>query len=372
MPSDLLIRGGHGRAPRRRRRSRPTWRSSGETIDAIGPDLHGRARGARRPRAARAPRRDRRPRALQRARPHRLGGLGHRHPRARRGRGDGVHRDAAQRPPADDRRRRLRRQGRRRERVRARRLRALGRARPRRLDRLEELAERGVVGFKAFMCDSGIEDFPAADADTLGDGMRRAAQLGLPVAVHAESPARLKPPRARLARLRGLPTRRGRARGDRAGARARARDRLRAARRPRLLRRGSGADRQRARGSTPRARPARTTSRSPRTTSRRSARAPSAPRRCVRPASATALWAPPGGRPDRVRRLRPLALPADDEGGRVHRGVGRHRRLPVAAAARARAAPARRPRRSSRRPTSPRASSSPRPASSRAPTPTSC
>jgi allantoinase len=60
--------------------------------------------------------------------------------------------------------------------------------------RLEELAERGVVGFKAFMCDSGIDDFPAADPDTLGDGMRRAAKLGLPVAVHAESPARLEPP----------------------------------------------------------------------------------------------------------------------------------------------------------------------------------
>ena len=60
--------------------------------------------------------------------------------------------------------------------------------------RLEELAERGVVGFKAFMCDSGIEDFPAADPDTLGDGMRRAAKLGLPVAVHAESPAKLKRP----------------------------------------------------------------------------------------------------------------------------------------------------------------------------------
>ena len=59
---------------------------------------------------------------------------------------------------------------------------------------LEELAERGVVGFKAFMCDSGIEDFPAVDLETLGDGMRRAAMLGLPVAVHAESPARLRPP----------------------------------------------------------------------------------------------------------------------------------------------------------------------------------
>jgi allantoinase len=60
--------------------------------------------------------------------------------------------------------------------------------------RLDELAERGVVGFKAFMCDSGIADFPAADDDTLVAGMERAAALGLPVAVHAERPAALKPP----------------------------------------------------------------------------------------------------------------------------------------------------------------------------------
>jgi allantoinase len=62
------------------------------------------------------------------------------------------------------------------------------------LDRLDELAERGVVGFKAFMCDSGIEDFAAADDDTLGAGMERAAALGLPVAVHAERAAALTTP----------------------------------------------------------------------------------------------------------------------------------------------------------------------------------
>lgn len=54
------------------------------------------------------------------------------------------------------------------------------------LDRLDELAARGVVGFKAFASDSGIEDFPAADDVTLHEGMVRAARLGLPVAVHAE------------------------------------------------------------------------------------------------------------------------------------------------------------------------------------------
>jgi len=62
------------------------------------------------------------------------------------------------------------------------------------LDRLDELAARGAVGLKAFMCPSGIADFPAVDADQLGAGMARAAALGLPVAVHAEDPARLRTP----------------------------------------------------------------------------------------------------------------------------------------------------------------------------------
>ncbi|HMC61325.1 MAG TPA: hypothetical protein VKJ01_19200, partial [Candidatus Solibacter sp.] len=55
------------------------------------------------------------------------------------------------------------------------------------LDMLEPLAERGVIGFKAFMADSGLPEFPRADDLTLLDGMREAARLGLPVAVHAES-----------------------------------------------------------------------------------------------------------------------------------------------------------------------------------------
>ena len=60
---------------------------------------------------------------------------------------------------------------------------------PSNLDRLEELADAGVVGFKAFMSDSGVDDFPAADDDTLYAGMTVAARLGLPVAVHAEDDA---------------------------------------------------------------------------------------------------------------------------------------------------------------------------------------
>src|SRR5918998_577125 len=55
------------------------------------------------------------------------------------------------------------------------------------LERMEELAGRGAVGFKAVMSSSGIDDFPAADDATLFAGMQRAAALGLPVAAHAEN-----------------------------------------------------------------------------------------------------------------------------------------------------------------------------------------
>jgi allantoinase len=54
-------------------------------------------------------------------------------------------------------------------------------------DQLEALAARGVVGFKAFMSNSGIEDFACVDHDTLREGMKRAARLKKIVAVHAES-----------------------------------------------------------------------------------------------------------------------------------------------------------------------------------------
>jgi allantoinase len=55
------------------------------------------------------------------------------------------------------------------------------------LPHLEALAVGGVVGFKAFMSHSGLPEFERSDADTLLMGMRQAAKLGLPVAVHAES-----------------------------------------------------------------------------------------------------------------------------------------------------------------------------------------
>ncbi len=58
---------------------------------------------------------------------------------------------------------------------------------PGNLDHLEELARRGVVGFKAFLSASGIDDFQRCDDESLLRGMQAAARLGLPVAVHAEN-----------------------------------------------------------------------------------------------------------------------------------------------------------------------------------------
>jgi allantoinase len=54
---------------------------------------------------------------------------------------------------------------------------------------LAPLTRRGALGFKAFLCDSGIAEFPAADDLTLVEGMRRCAELDAIVLVHAESSA---------------------------------------------------------------------------------------------------------------------------------------------------------------------------------------
>src|SRR5256885_13443323 len=58
---------------------------------------------------------------------------------------------------------------------------------PGNLSDLAPLRDCGVVGLKAFMCNSGISDFAHVDLPTLRSGMKRAAELDLLVAVHAES-----------------------------------------------------------------------------------------------------------------------------------------------------------------------------------------
>ena len=58
---------------------------------------------------------------------------------------------------------------------------------PGNIGEMAELAGRGVVGFKAFLCDSGLPEFPRADDFTLWKGLAEAARLNLPVSVHAEN-----------------------------------------------------------------------------------------------------------------------------------------------------------------------------------------
>lgn len=58
---------------------------------------------------------------------------------------------------------------------------------PDNLDQLGALHERGVIGFKAFMSDSGIDNFKAVDDFALYEGMKIIAELGQVIAVHAEN-----------------------------------------------------------------------------------------------------------------------------------------------------------------------------------------
>jgi allantoinase len=71
---------------------------------------------------------------------------------------------------------------------------------PGNLDRLEELHWRGVLGFKAFMCPSGLDEFPASDEQTLREGMKRIADLDSILLVHAEDPAAITNPKGPTAR----------------------------------------------------------------------------------------------------------------------------------------------------------------------------
>lgn len=64
--------------------------------------------------------------------------------------------------------------------------------------RMEEQRDLGAVGFKAFMCDTGIDDYAYTPLDVLGRGLAEAARLGSLVAVHAEDAARVRETTARL------------------------------------------------------------------------------------------------------------------------------------------------------------------------------
>jgi allantoinase len=63
---------------------------------------------------------------------------------------------------------------------------------PGNLDQLAPMVDRGAMGFKAFMCPSGIDEFPMCDERTLREGMKRIAELDSILLVHAEDPTRLE------------------------------------------------------------------------------------------------------------------------------------------------------------------------------------
>ncbi|MBS2532128.1 allantoinase AllB [Catenulispora sp. NF23] len=66
-----------------------------------------------------------------------------------------------------------------------------GGAVPENLDRLHELTAAGVLGFKCFLADSGVEEFGHLDLAGLTRALTQTRALGVPLLVHAEDPAGL-------------------------------------------------------------------------------------------------------------------------------------------------------------------------------------
>jgi allantoinase len=73
-------------------------------------------------------------------------------------------------------------------------------------EHLSGLNEAGVMGFKAFLCDSGVPEYAAFAPGTVADLLARTAALDVPLIVHAEDPggpggaspcAERRPPRLR-------------------------------------------------------------------------------------------------------------------------------------------------------------------------------
>ncbi|WP_181186019.1 allantoinase AllB [Alkalicoccus urumqiensis] len=63
---------------------------------------------------------------------------------------------------------------------------------PGHVDDLEAMKAAGIIGVKAFMSPSGLDEFASAGEELLLEGMTRMAELDLILAVHAESPAVLQ------------------------------------------------------------------------------------------------------------------------------------------------------------------------------------
>lgn len=59
---------------------------------------------------------------------------------------------------------------------------------PGNVDHASSLAAAGVYGFKSFLVDSGVDEFPCIDLADLDAALEAAAAVGLPLIVHAEAP----------------------------------------------------------------------------------------------------------------------------------------------------------------------------------------
>jgi len=64
-------------------------------------------------------------------------------------------------------------------------------------DDLAPLAAAGVLGFKCFLVDSGLDEFPPVGEAELRPAMRELARLGLPLLAHAEAPGPIAAARGR-------------------------------------------------------------------------------------------------------------------------------------------------------------------------------
>ncbi len=60
------------------------------------------------------------------------------------------------------------------------------------IDEIDQLVAEGACGFKSFLVDSGVEEFPAISIPELKAGLARMAELDVPSLLHAEDPASLQ------------------------------------------------------------------------------------------------------------------------------------------------------------------------------------
>ncbi|MFM8365570.1 MAG: allantoinase AllB, partial [Verrucomicrobiota bacterium] len=62
---------------------------------------------------------------------------------------------------------------------------------PDNVDQIDELAKAGAIAIKAFLCESGLDDYRATDRETLRRGAEACARHGVILGTHAESPEEL-------------------------------------------------------------------------------------------------------------------------------------------------------------------------------------